>query len=135
MLLIKMAEELKSSFPDLLFLVNEKDSCISIPAKNEEVGGVTIYDDSRELTVEVGNFTHWHASCYEGSFSEKEKINDVVSQVVDFLSDLFEEKIIMWRSVEAGGGFYNIEFDLNEQDSPLEPEKEDRYVWSGRVSS
>jgi hypothetical protein len=135
MLLKEMTEELKANFPNLQFSINEKGKHITIPAKSVEVGNITIYDDSHELTIGVGNFTHWHASCYEDSLNEKEKRNLIVSEVIEFLTDLFNEKIVMWGNNESGGGFYNIEGNLNEQDAPLEPEKEEKYVWSGKIIS
>lgn len=135
MLLEKLAEELKANYPNLQFSVSEKEKHITIPAKSNEVGDITIYDDAHELTVGVGNFTHWHASCYEETLSEKEKADLIVSEVIDFLTDLFNEKIVMWGSNESGGGFYNIEGNLNEQDAPLEPEKELKYVWLGKINS
>ena len=135
MLLEVMTEELKVNFPNLQFSVNEKDNNITIPAKSSEVGDIMIYDDSHELTIGVGNFTHWHASCYDESLNGIEKEKSIVSDVIDFLTDLFNEKIIMWGSNESGGGFYNIEGNLDEQDSPLEPEKEIKYVWSGKIIS
>ena len=135
MLLTVMTKELKVNFPNLQFSVNEKEKYITIPAKSNEVGNVTIYDDSHELTVGVGDFTHWHASCYEDSLNEKEKTNFIVAEVIEFLTDLFNEKIVMWGSTETGGGFYNIEGNLSEQDAPLEPENEEKYVWSGKINS
>ena len=130
-----MTEELKANYPNLQFSVNDKEKCITIPAKSNDVGDITIYDDEHELTVGVGNFTHWHASCYEEALREKEKAILIVSEVIDFLTDLFNEKIIMWGSHDKGGGFYNIEGNTNEQDAPLEPESEEKYVWSGKINS
>jgi len=41
----------------------------------------------------------------------------------------------MWGSNEKGGGFYNVDIDMNEQDAPLNPEGIKQYVWSGKIIS
>ena len=134
MLLQETIEKLKSDFPTIKFSTDEDHKTITIPAKNKNVGDIVIQDDSCELTIYVGNFTHWHASCYEESLNEHEKEKYIVSEATEFLTDLFNDKIVMWGSNEEGGGFYNIEYDENEQDSPLDPNGVDKYVWSGKIS-
>jgi hypothetical protein len=41
----------------------------------------------------------------------------------------------MWGSHESGGGFYYIEGNLMEQDTPQEQESVEKYVWLGKVNS
>jgi len=135
MLLQVLIEGIETNFPALKFSIDKKHKTISIPAKTKNLGNIVIQDDSSELTVYVGNFTHWHASCYEESFDEKEKAKYIASEVTEFLTDLFNDKIVMWGSNEQGGGFYNIAYDENEQDSPLDPNGVKKYVWSGKTIS
>ena len=135
MLLQTTIEEINTNFPKLNFSIDEKDKSITIPSKSKEVGNIVIVDDSFEMTVYVGDFTHWHASCDEEPLNTEEKEKYIVSEVIEFLTDLFNEKIVMWGSNKTGGGFYNIELNINEQDAPLEPGSEKKYVWPGKIIS
>ena len=80
-------------------------------------------------------FAHWHAACYDETLNKEEKQKQIASEVTEFLSDLFTDKIVMWGSHKNGGGFYYPEFNENEQDAPLEPNEVNKYVWSGKKIS
>src|SRR5262245_48711562 len=68
------------------------------PAAHPEVGDVQIYDDGDELTLVAGNFTHGHFSNYEDALSAKQKAEQVSEDVVNFLEDLFADRIVLWGS-------------------------------------
>ncbi len=135
MLLKTVEDKIKNEFPSLKFTTNKEDHVISIQEAHPEVGSIDIQDDIDELIIFVGNFTHWHIECYDESLNKEEKEQSMASEITEFLHDLFNNKIIMWGSQEKGGGFYTIEGNINEQDSPLEPEGIIKYVWTGRINS
>lgn len=122
MLYKAMKNKIQKEFPSLKFSSDDKSKLIIIPPRHVQVGSIEIQDDFTELTIFVGNFTHWHVGyCDEKSGSE-EQIEDIVSDVSDFLADMFNDKIFMW-SDERGGGFEYIDegFETNKQG----------FVWSG----
>lgn len=87
------------------FIVDEDRRTVSILPIYEEFGSIEIQDDGSELTIYVGNFTHWHASCYEEDLSDMEKEETIAEDVAEFLHDVFNDKIIMWGSNKGSGGF------------------------------
>jgi len=135
MLLKVVEKEIRNEFPSLVVSINEDEYLIVIEGPNQEVGDIEIEDDLDELIIVVGNFTHWHAGCYDESLSKDEKEKQITSEVTDFLSDLFADKIVMWGSHKHGGGFYYPEYNENEQDAPLEHNEVNKYVWSGKKIS
>ena len=132
-LLDKLISEVTQHFPDLSFRVDSKKRQITIPSGNKDIGDLLVYDDTDELTVYVGSFTHWHASASEGD--TKNHDTETVELVIEFLSDLIQDQIVMWGNGESLGGFYNINKDEAEQDTPLKAEVVKKYVWSGREIS
>lgn len=133
MLLQAMIKKMEKDFPTIEFAVNEKDHLISIPAKHGDVGTIDIQDDFDELTVFVGNFTHWHVGCYEENLTEEQKAESVAEDVSEFLQDLFSDKIIMWGCHQKGGGFYLKGERPNSQSWLGAQHKE--WVWSGPLHS
>jgi hypothetical protein len=89
-LLETLAKKLDAEFSSLQFVVDEENQTITIPAPNEKFGHIEIEDDGDEFIVIVGNFTHWHASCYIEGLSDKEKAEVIAEEVVEFLHDLIE---------------------------------------------
>lgn len=133
MLLQAMIKRIENDFPDVELKVNEKDHLISIPARHEDVGKIDIQDDFDELTVFVGNFTHWHVGCYEESLTEQQKADSVAENVSEFLKDLFNDQIIMWGCHQKGGGFY-LKGERPNSKSWLGAQKKE-WVWSGPLYS
>jgi hypothetical protein len=138
MLASHLAKKIIEAFPTLSYERSEDGRVIIITGPCAEVGNIEIQDDEYELTVFVGNFTHWHVGCYEEGYSELEKAEYIASRVVEFLSDLFSDKIVMWGSHSGGGGFYNREeapqksksgwFGFGGKDG-----ERSEWVWSGRI--
>ncbi len=129
MLLQAMIKILKRDFPEVKFSVNEKDYLISIPPKHHQVGSIDIQDDFDELTVFVGNFTHWHVGCYEKNLTEEQKANSVAEEVAEFLRDMFSDKIIMGGCNQTGGSFYLKGEKPNSK--PWLGSQHKEWVWSG----
>jgi hypothetical protein len=106
------------------------DSCAVFPAIHPAVGDISIRDDGTELTVYIGNFTHLHFAYFEDDLSPEQKAHCIVEGVVQFLEDIFADRVIMWGSHRDGGG-------LSTHGSPGYAElrsprtRLERYVWSG----
>lgn len=137
MLLELTIAKLKENLPDLQLEINKNDSSITIPAKIKEIGDLVIVDDKIELTVYIGSLTHCHFGCYEANYSESQKQKYIAESVIELLTDLFNNKIIVWKYNDSSGGFYYIEGNEAEQDTPiedpLEKPKVERYTWSERL--
>lgn len=127
MLYEAMKKELESQFPSLQFSSDDEKKLISIPSVCNEVGSIDIQDDYDELTIFVGNFTHWHCGYFNEKSGNLDEAQEIVSEVAEYLQDMFSDKIFMWGSAMKGGGSELIEdnFKTNKQG----------YVWSGPFHS
>ena len=135
MLLQIVEENIQNEFPSLQYSMNESNDTLIIKGPNDRVGNIEIEDDLEEIIVMVGNFTHWHAACYDQTITKDERDKQVSAEIIDFLRDLFSNKLILWGSHQTSGGFYNIDLALNEQDSSCEPSEVEQYFWSGEKYS
>jgi hypothetical protein len=127
-LLETLVRSLESQFSSLRFVVDEEKHMVIIPSIHEEVGSIKIEDDCNELIVIVGNFTHWHAGCYEKDLSDEGRAAVIVEDVINFLHDLFNDKIVMWGSRQGRGGFMYVD-ELQSQTSHTD--KPQKWLWSG----
>ena len=127
MLYEEMKKEIESQFPSLQFTLDDEKKLISIPPIHQDVGSIDIQDDGDELTIFVGNFTHWHCGCFDEKKADSDEIKEIVSDVIEYLEDMFNNKIFMWGSAMKGGGtqFIDDDFKTNKKG----------YVWSGPYHS
>ena len=127
MLYEAMKIEIEKHFPSLRFTIDDDKKSISIPSNHEDVGSIEIQDDIDELTIIVGEFTHWHSIPYNEKTDDAELVGEIVTDVIEYLHDMFSDKIFMWGSATKGGGSRLIEegFKANRKG----------YVWSGPFHS
>ena len=127
MLYEAMKKEVEAKFPSLKFSADDENKLISIPEIHEDVGSIDIQDDYDELTIFVGNFTHWHCGYFNEKSGNLDEAKEIVSEVAEYLQDMFNDKIFMWGSAMTGGGAELIEgnFKTNKKG----------YVWSGPFHS
>jgi len=124
-----MIKRLNRDFPSLKFSVNNEEQFITIPPIYKDFGELIIQDEDYELTVFLGNFTHWHVGDFEKPINE----NEITTEVSEFLNDLFKNKIVMWGSNETSGGFYYKNVKPNSREWLAEQHNE--YAWSGPINS
>ncbi len=124
MLYQAMKKELQSRFPFIEYTIDDDKKLITIPNQNKLIGNLDIQDDSDELTIFIGKFTHWHCGYYDKNSNNKNQINETISEMSEFLSDLFNDRIFLWGSEICGGGFKYIDENFTT--------KAQGYVWSGR---
>ena len=103
--------------------------CAVFPAVCPEVGDIEIYDDGNELTVVAGYFTHGHFSNYDDGLSDDQKAETIVEAVLDFLENLFADRVILYGSQEGQGGWYYS--DVEEKEFR---QYGNQYVWSGPLA-
>ncbi|MEO7674337.1 MAG: hypothetical protein ABIU09_09710 [Pyrinomonadaceae bacterium] len=101
----------------------------SFDAKHPEVGNVVIEDDGMELTVSVGNIHHSHFASYKDNLSEEEHAGVIAANVVSFLTDLFDDKYLLYKS-RWGGGWSRVEDGFKKT---MLPRRKSWYKWSGPV--
>ncbi len=85
-------------------------------------------DDEEEITAYLGHFTHRHFSNYEDiPTAEKEKV--IAEDVINFLDDLFADRIVMWGSHHGMGGSHPV------NSRSLLGIGRKKYVWTGPRST
>ena len=119
--------ELRSSFPSLEYKEDYENRLISIPSGHGEVGSLDIQDDFDELTIFIGNFTHWHCGYLDRKTGTKEQAKVIAQEVCDFLNDLFKDNIFIWNDGKSSGGFEFIDSEFKA--------KIKGFVWSGPYGS
>lgn len=75
------------------------------PCVHPEFGDIAIYDDGNEITVFVGNFTHTHFPNYDEELSDSERAANIAEDVMEFLEDVFADRIEFYGSQSAMGGW------------------------------
>ena len=98
-------------------------------AKHPSVGALEICDDGDEATIYIGEITHGHFNPYNEELSQEEVEKQVTEDVIDFLEDLFADRILLWKSKTRGSGGWQ---HLNYAEQPIEVDRDSEYyVWSG----
>lgn len=120
-----------------------------IPAANDSVGALTVYDDDNELTVEIGQLHHTHFSAYnyDGETNEQ-RLGAAIEDAARFVADVFADRIYI--SVDfagercIGSSHSNLRSGspptdlVRMTDAPLlhnEATRSERYVWSGPIDN
>ena len=98
--------QLRSRFPAHGLHLDPEGAPFAIfEAAHPEVGNVEIYDDGDELTLVLGNFTHTHFSSYDEGLCEAEQGRRIADSVVDFLEELFADRVELFGTHLGTGGF------------------------------
>jgi hypothetical protein len=124
---------LEKTFPNRGLRTGEPPDAIAVfPAAHPDVGDVMIYDDGNEATVGIGTITHGHFGWADSKRMEAEIAQSVTDEVVRFLTDLFADRIVLWKSSGGAGGWWMVGRDntlsIMEVDDPT-------YLWSGPVAN
>ena len=118
-----LKNEIIKNFHSIEVTFDDQKKLITIFSIHKDIGNINIQDDYDELTVFVGSFTHWHSSYYNAELANIEQLNQVVFEVIEYLKDMFNDKIFMWGTAKTGGGTKYIEKGFYP--------KNEGYVWSG----
>lgn len=123
-----LLSEILSRFAQHDPVVGEPPEIVRFRPRHPDFGDVIVLDDGHEATVWVGVFTHFHATEYEGSFTDEQLCARVTEHVLEWLEALFDDRVLAWGSHEGGGGCAWFE--------PWEPvddyiEQKSGMLWSG----
>jgi hypothetical protein len=95
----------KARFPHHPITIREVDATAIFPGGNPEIGAIEVQDDLNELTIFAGSITHGHFGCYDQSMSREEQERKTAQDVLDFLADVFANRIEFYRGKHGGGGW------------------------------
>lgn len=95
----------KDRFSGQVLKIRESDAVAIISGNNPNIGNIEVQDDLAELIVFIGDITHGHFDCYDDSLTDEEKQKKVATDVLDFLADVFADKVEFYRSERGGGGW------------------------------
>jgi hypothetical protein len=105
------------------------DPCAAFPGLHPGIRQVAVFDDGDELTVVLDDLTHGHFSDYDYSGAEGDREQRIVDAVVDFLDDLFADRMAVWGQHAVSGGWYRVGVDeLNHGRGQL------AFLWSGPLT-
>ena len=69
---------------------------------------MAVYDDESELTVALDDLTHGHFSDYDMSGPEADREQRIVDAAVEFLDDLFADRVAVWGQHATSGGWWRV---------------------------
>ena len=104
------------------------------PAAHPDVGDIAISDEGDEVTVALGNFTHCHFANYDQGIDDAARVRRIGESQVEFLEDLFADRIEMYGSHRGGGGSRRISAEPRGVLSKALFGRK-TYVWSGPTSN
>ena len=119
---------LRERFPEHPFAVSEDARVVSLPSPCRGVGELVISDDEDEATVYLTNVTHRHFACYDDALTPAEKEKQIASDILDFVTDLLEDRVVLWRALgDAMGGTRRLKPD---QSPPRSSWLRKQFLWS-----
>ena len=98
-------------------LSDPPDPVVTFNSPHPDVGELAIMDDCDEATIYMGKITHSHF--------------DSVEDVLNFLDDLFDDRVLLWSSKDGTRGGWRIR---ESQGIELVPNA-CNYLWSGPILS
>jgi hypothetical protein len=110
-------------------------------AVHPRVGDVTVWDDNDEVMIVVGDITHLHIDGSDVDRSGEPAQLDtgflelderIAAAIVDWLSNLFGDKILLWCSPTSKGLGGHRHLPLTQDWSLMKPEHA-TFFWSGPV--
>lgn len=123
----KIADALVEKFDGLVTIDNSSNTIAIIAAKHPDVGDLVIEQMDDELVVSVESISHGHFACYEDSLPIDDQESEIVSNVIDFIELLLDEKILLFTS-SWGGGWVDCESEI---DVTKLSKRKTWYTWSG----
>ena len=126
--------KLKERFPERGLRTDVPPNPIAtFPAAHPAVGDVSVWDDGEEATVAISEVTHGHFDSYDASLTPEQIENQIAAAVLDFLEDLFADRVLLWKSPDGGSGGWRV---LGEDQSLSLMDGDDQtFTWSGPVEN
>ncbi|HKU44867.1 MAG TPA: hypothetical protein VJR89_42200, partial [Polyangiales bacterium] len=98
------------------------------PAAHPGFGDLVILDDGHEATIELGTLMHTHIDARHRGNEAQAPEELITEAVVEFLDDLFADRIVVWSVPGKAGGYYYVGGT-----SHRVPNDAKTFVWSGPI--
>jgi hypothetical protein len=124
---------LNAQFGETAFAVGSAPIIAVFPAVCPEVGEVQVREHGNEAVVNVGTRHHAHCGGYVtgAPLAPDERADAITDEVLEFLKDLFNDRILMWERPDGRvGGWARI---TGKQVGPTDLEGR-RWLWSGPLA-
>ncbi len=107
---------------------------IYFPAKSAELGEMYIVSEGYEITVYIGDDFHSHFDAYlDEVYYTPKSLEEGVSDVMDFVRGIFEDKIVVEVDYEGGEVLGYEARNIDERRSaPPAKNRSEKHLWSGR---
>ncbi|MBI3547093.1 MAG: hypothetical protein HY081_10985 [Gammaproteobacteria bacterium] len=116
---------LQERFPNRGMRIKQPgEADIVFPAAHPEFGDLIIYDEGEEITIMVGNFTHFHV----GHETKSDAAVEITKHAIKYLDDLFADRIVLWNGLLGFGLGHRPRDDRDKAGSTFFRRK---FVWSG----
>lgn len=102
-------------------------------AKHADVGDVRVWDEGDEATLEIGTITHSHFNPHDPQLNSTEIAARVTDEVVEFLDDLFADRVLLWKAADGRSAGWVDVSEANDADAL--PSDSMAYLWSGPVTN
>ena len=123
--------ELIARFPERGFQMQNSGNTLGFfPAAHSEVGNLYIAGDGDEATLFIGDLTHLHFDFESGEADPEKRVSN---NVLDFLDELFTDRILIWKSRTKGGDGV-MPLEAATVYSAIDP-NDLTYVWSGPIKN
>jgi hypothetical protein len=120
---------LASTFPRLQYQVGDSPNpIVVIKAIHPSIGDLVIWDEGDEALLSIEGVTHGHLASYDDGTPEERTIA-TVKIVVEFLKDLFDDRVVLWRSFGGAVGGWKVY--ESRAAIPKRGLAAERFVWSG----
>ena len=124
--------ELRDRFRNQGLQIGSSPDPIAVfPPAHPSIGEISIMDEGGEVLVYIGNITHSHFNTYDETLTPEQKVEAVSAMVINFLEDLFKDRVLLWGSAKGRGGSFHQFKGVVPDDIPKE---EKLFVWSGPLS-
>lgn len=121
--------ELPSRFPEIAMAFGGPPGPIAwFPLPPPHTGNGVITHDGLEITVVLGDITHGHFDSYSEDTSVDVREREVCTQVCEFLQDLLQNKVLLWKAKNGMSGGWRYEFSTDDFREDC-----DYFLWSGPI--
>lgn len=104
------------------------DELVIFPAAHPGFGDLVVLDDGHEATIVLGTLMHTHIDGHPRRVPA-DVDREVTEAVLEFLDDLFADRIVVWSVLRRAGGYYYVGGKATHV-----PEEARVFVWSGPLA-
>jgi hypothetical protein len=103
--------EVRAAFPGLTLSYSEPPApIITVAPACSDFGAIEILDGEFEFTVYCGRFTHAHVANQDDGILSHKPSERVVERLLEFLTDLFTDRLESWGSHGGGCALRRVSF-------------------------